>query len=215
MGHANPLRLATSKKVFIQTYVSSSHKKRTMTPPALLLIDIQEGLDEPGYWGTERNNPDAEQHMAALLAFWRTKGWPVVHVKHNSALPASPLVKGKPGNAIKAMVAPLLGEPLIEKSVNSAFIGTDLQVRLDDLGTEKLVIVGLTTDHCVSTTARMAGNLGFDTYVVADATATFDRTGPDGTHIPAELMHRIHLASLQGEFATVLTASELIDRLSS
>ena len=105
---------------------------------------------------------------------------------------------------------PIAGEPVLFKSVNSAFIGTDLELRLRAKGDPGLVIVGITTDHCVSTTTRMAGNLGFDSYLVSDATATFERTGPDGRQWTADEMHETALASLSREFATVLKTTEVI-----
>jgi len=81
------------------------------------------------------------------------------------------------------MVRPKEGEPIIKKNVNSAFIGTDLKQQLDKFNIKKLIIVGLTTDSCVSTTTRMAGNYGYDTFIVSDATATFDKEGADGQNI--------------------------------
>lgn len=113
------------------------------------------------------------------------------------------------GNGFKDIVKPADGEPVIRKNVNSAFIGTDLQERLEADGIRTVVIVGLTTDHCVSTTVRMAGNLGFDVFVVSDATATFNKKGFGGQDFPAELIHETALASLDGEFATVVTTRSL------
>jgi nicotinamidase-related amidase len=180
--------------------------------PALLLIDIQNGFDDPGYWGGDRNNPEAEKNAARLLQHWRTRKLPVFHIKHNSSDKQSRLAPGQKGNEIKDIVKPLEGEPVIGKNVNSAFIGTDLRERLDRQGIGSLVIVGLTTDHCVSTTTRMAGNLGFKTFVVSDATATFDRSGSSGEKFPASLIHDTALASLHGEFATVLTTDQLLKK---
>ncbi|GET31510.1 putative isochorismatase family protein YrdC [Prolixibacter bellariivorans] len=178
--------------------------------PALLLVDIQQGFEDPAYWGGGRNHPDAEKNAARLLEVWRNHGFPVIHVKHNSVLPQSPLAEGKPGNAIQTVVQPNEGEPVIGKTVNSAFIGTDLEQRLHDNDIRQLVVVGLTTDQCISTTVRMAGNLGFDTYVVNDATATFPKAGFDGKHYSAETIHETALASLNEEFATVLNTEDII-----
>lgn len=175
---------------------------------ALILIDVQEGFNDPR-WGA-RNNPQAEEHMARLLAEWRRVGRPVIHVQHDSVVPGSPLRPGQPGNQIKAVVAPRAGEPVFHKTVNSAFIGTGLEKYLRERGLKTLVIVGLTTPHCVSTTARMAGNLGFEAYVVSDATAAYELKGPDGKPRSPENIHDISLATLHGEFATVVTSAELL-----
>ncbi|MFA9391280.1 MAG: cysteine hydrolase family protein [Prolixibacteraceae bacterium] len=176
---------------------------------ALILIDIQKGFEDLAYWG-ERNNPNAEQNAGNLLQHWRKMNQPVFHVKHCSSNPDSILAEGKPGNEIQDVVRPLETEPVIKKNVNSAFIGTDLQQRLEVLGIKKLVIAGLTTDHCVSTSVRMAGNLGFDTIVVNDATATFDKLSFDGKKYPAQLIHDTALASLHEEFAKVLNTNEVL-----
>ena len=134
----------------------------------------------------------------------RQRSLPVYHVKHCSTIPGSRLAEGNPGNDFKELVLPIEGEPVIRKNVNSSFIGTDLKEQLDNAGIRKIVIVGLTTDHCVSTTVRMASNYGFETYVVCDATATFNKRGLNGEMFSAELIHRTALASLSGEFATIL-----------
>ena len=176
--------------------------------PVLLLIDVQKGFDDPN-WGV-RNNPDCEANIGKLLDAWRQAKLPVWHVQHLSTDERSPLAPSKPGCEIKDFAKPLNGEPLIQKNVNSAFIGTSLEKDLREKNLHTLVLVGLTTNHCVSTTARMAGNLGFQTYVVADATATFDRMGPDGMIYSAEQVHKISLASLHHEFATVCTTAGLV-----
>ena len=181
------------------------------TPATLLVVDLQLGFDEPR-WG-RRNNPHLERRASRLLRAWRAAARPVVHVRHMSTEPSSPLRPGQPGNAFKPETAPVDGETVIEKRVNSAFIGTSLEADLRRAGCRGLVIVGLTTNHCVSTTARMAGNLGFTTWVVSDATATFDRVGPDGVEHPAERIHAIALSDLHGEFATVVDTEAVIAAL--
>jgi nicotinamidase-related amidase len=175
---------------------------------ALLLIDIQQGLDEPRLG--KRNNPGAERNIAALLRAWRQTHRPVIHVQHMSQEPDSPLRPDRPGNALKPEVLPVAGEPLFQKTVNSAFIGTALEAHLRDRQIDTLVCAGLTTDHCVSTTVRMAANLGFTVILVSDGTATFERTGPDGEHHSAEQMHQLALASLHEEFATVQRTDEVL-----
>lgn len=175
---------------------------------ALLLIDVHQGLDDPRYGA--RNNPGAERCIADLLAAWRATGRPVIHVQHLSLEPESPLRDGAPGIAFKPETLPAGDEPVFPKHVNSAFIGTGLEAYLRAEGIEALVVAGITTDHCVSTTVRMAGNLGFAVTVVEDATATFERRGPDGIHFSADLMHRAALASLHGEFATVRSSRDIL-----
>ncbi len=185
-----------------------------MPTAALLLIDFQIGFDEP-VWGS-RNNPGAEDMAQLLLRHWRIQQWPVFHVQHVSMEQGSPLASGRSGVAIKPELAPKPGEPLIQKNVNSAFIGTDLEARLRSERLTDLVICGLTTPHCVSTTARMAGNLGFATRVVHDAcaavTAGANVSWAEGLATPsAEQIHQAALSHLHGEFAQVVSAQSLMD----
>ncbi|UOQ69594.1 cysteine hydrolase family protein [Hymenobacter volaticus] len=183
--------------------------------PALLLIDIQKGFDDVAYWGGERNNPTAEDHAAQLLAYWRANQLPIFHVQHSSTNPVSPLWPGQAGHDFKEGFQPLPGETVVPKNVNSAFIGTDLKQQLDAQHLTTLVIAGLTTDHCVSTTTRMAGNFGFTTFLVADASATFNKKGIGSQSFDAELIHQTALASLNGEFATVVNTATVIKQLSA
>lgn len=176
---------------------------------ALILIDIQQGFDDLKYWGP-RNNPQAESNAGKLLAAWRASGRPLFHVQHRSTTPGSPLSPGQPGCEFKSEVAPQAGETVIGKSVNSAFIGTDLEARLRGQGVDTVVIAGLTTAHCVSTTTRMAGNLGFRALLAADGCATHARIGHDGRAYDAESVHAMELAALHGEFAEVVDTGTLL-----
>ena len=178
--------------------------------PALLLIDVQRGMSEEAYYGGNRNNRNAEANMQRILEQWRTLGWPVFHVQHSSPNPESPLHPSCPGFEIKDEVKPQAGEPVIVKNVNSAFIGTNLKDQLGEAGIDTLVIVGLTTNHCVSTTTRMAGNYGYKTMLISDATAAFDSVGIHGEKYDAETIHLTSLASLNGEFSEVIDTKNLL-----
>jgi nicotinamidase-related amidase len=185
---------------------------KDLTPmTALLVIDVQAGFDD-GSWGA-RDNPMAEANIARLLEAWRAMGWPVIHIHHDSRSPTGSFRRGTAGHTPKPEAAPQPHEPAMHKAVNSAFIGTSLEANLRRNGIASVVIVGLTTNHCVSTTARMAGNLGFDTFVVSDATATFDRAALDGRLCMAEDVHGAALSDLKGEFAEVVDTEEVLNAM--
>jgi nicotinamidase-related amidase len=177
------------------------------TNTALILIDVQNYFDNPE--NGKRNNPNAEENMATLLNIWRKSNRPVIHIQHIS----NPSLPHHPGRDIKEIVAPIQEEPVIIKNVNSAFIGTNLENYLKEARIESLVIVGLTTDHCVSTTTRMAKNLGFTPFIVSDATATFERISFDGKLYSAEEIHNLALVSLHEEFATVIDTLGVLELL--
>ena len=177
-----------------------------MPPPTLLVIDVQRAFDDPGW--AERNNPEAEKRLSELLAAWRDAGAPVVHVRHESDARDGRFHRGTPGFEFKPEAEPLPGERVVDKRTNSAFVNTGLEERLRANGAEQVVVAGLTTDHCCSTTARSASDRGFETWFVADATATHARPGFD-----AETMHRTALASLEGEFAQIMSTADAIERL--
>lgn len=180
---------------------------------ALIVIDVQQAFLDPR-WG-ERNNPEAESNIGRLLDAWRNSGRPVRHAVHDSLEANSLLRADSPGNAVQAVAAPTPAEPVYRKHVNSAFIGTNLERDLRQDGIDTLVIVGLTTNHCVSTTARMAANMGFRSFVVSDATASFARMALDGTLRPAEAVHSAALSDLQGEFATVVDTADVLKAVAS
>lgn len=175
---------------------------------ALLVIDMQMGFDDPA-WGA-RNNPRMETNVAALIAVWRAAGAPIIHVHHDSLDLAGRLRRGEPGNAAKPEAHPRPSERVYRKTVNSAFIGTSLEADLRALGIRALVITGLTSNHCVSTTARMASNLGFETLVVGDATAAFERANLEGAIRLAADVHDAALSDLQGEFAQIVDTNWLL-----
>jgi len=184
-----------------------------MAKPTLLVVDVQKAWDDP-VLGQRNNDPSAEENVARLLKAWRTAEAPIIHVRQRETDPDWPMLhEGNPGFEFMDEAVPQEGEPVLTKEVNSAFIGTDLEERLRSTGATTVVIAAFTTDHCGSTTVRMSGNLGFETWYVGDACSTYDREGPDGEVFPAELVHRIALASVHGEFADVITTDEAINRL--
>lgn len=177
----------------------------------LVVIDVQQGFLDPS-WGP-RNNPEAESNIARLMAAWRHTGRPVRYIHHASRSPQGHIYRGTQGHDTKPEAMPLSGEPVHFKSVNSGFIGTSLEHDLRAQGVDTLVIIGLTTNHCVSTTTRMAGNLGFTTYVVEDATAAFDRLGLRGEMRLAADVHAAALSDLSDEFATVIRTDDVLQAL--
>ena len=183
-----------------------------MELPALLVLDVQKGFDDP-YWG-KRNNPEAEGNIASLLTEWRNRKGHVIYTKHLSLDPASPLHHRKPqGTEFKDVVKPLEGEVIFTKNVNSGFIGTELESYLRQNKIKSVVITGLSTQHCVSTTTRMSGNLGFNSFLVSDAIAAFEITDHKGVKHTADSIQDHELAMLQKEFATIVTANDLIRQL--
>jgi len=185
-------------------------KEDFLAQTALILIDWQKAFSNLDYWG-RRNNPEAEANAERLLAHWRRRGWPIIHVKHNSTVPGSLLHPDHAGNAFADFAIPREGESVYEKSVNSAFIETSLENDLRSRRINHLIFCGVTSDHCVNTTARMAGNLGFEVTLAGDACYTFDRKSPNGAVYAAQLVHEVGLASLNGEFANIAKTSDFID----
>ncbi len=176
----------------------------------LVPVGVQRGYDDDRHGA--RNNPDAERHVAELLAAYRRAGLPVVHVGRETVEPGSPFHPNRPGVAFKPAAAPADDEPVVTDRGGGVFLGTDLESRLRTAGVERPVLVGFTTDRRVSTAARTASALGFDPYVVDDATVAFDRE-LDGTRYVAEQTHRVALAQLSGAAATVVETATLLAAL--
>ena len=169
---------------------------------ALVVVDVQKAIDDPR-WG-RRNNANAERAIAALLAAWRAEGLPIVHIRHDLPEPGSPYAPGSPGHAFKAEARPLDGETIIGKSARSAFVDTRLEETLDALGATTLVVCGVLTHNSLEATARHAGDLGYRVFVVADACWAVDVRDLEGRLWPAEDVHALSLAHLDGEYAEVV-----------
>jgi nicotinamidase-related amidase len=183
------------------------------TGAALIVVDVQRAFDQWEAAGKRRNNPDAAARIVELLAAFRASKTTIFHIRHEGTRPDSSFLPGGAGYEVKDEAREIEGEPVLVKRVNSAFIGTDLEQRLRAANIKTLVICGATTNHCVETTTRMAGNLGFEAWLVRDATWSFDRTGPDGDEYSAEQIHAMTLANLNGEFARIVSTATAIAAL--
>ena len=135
------------------------------TNAALLIIDMQQGMNEPKLG--RRNNPGAEVQMQRLLKAWRQCNRPVVHIRHMSRSPDSVFWPGQPGCEFQPALQPLALEHVVEKNVPDAFTATGLERWLHVRGIRQLVIAGVITNNSVESTARSGGNLGFAVTVVS------------------------------------------------
>lgn len=184
-----------------------------MNKKALLIVDVQKAFDDKK-WG-KRNNLDAEENILKLLNFFREENWPIIYIKHLSDNPASLFYPENKGFEIKEIVKPEEKDLILTKKVNSSFIGTNLENILREQNIDTVVITGLTTPHCISTTTRMSGNLGFLTYLVSDATAAFGLKDHNQIYHSADTIHELSLATLHEEFAEILLTEELIKEMTA
>ncbi len=182
--------------------------KRLADNAALVIVDFQKAIDDPK-WG-RRNNPDAEAQAGRLLTAWRDLRRPVVHVQHLSREADSPYRPGQPGCDFKDGLAPGTGEILVQKRTHNAFIDTGLEASLRDRGVEAVVVAGVLLHNSVDATVRMTSNLGFDTWVVADASASVDVVDLEGRHWTAEEVHALSLTHLSGEYAVVASTAGVL-----
>jgi nicotinamidase-related amidase len=183
--------------------------KPDLTDAVLLPIDMQQAFDHAPW--PKRWNADCDAHGLMLLEQWRRADRPIIHVRHDSVVPKSTLGPGQPGNAFRDGYGPQGDEALVSKSVNSAFIGTDLDLRLRRLGAQSIVVFGITTDMCVSTTIRMAANMGWRMILVHDACDCCELGHvTTGDVIPARDVHDAHVATLAAEFCTALSTQDVL-----
>tara|TARA_B100001057_G_C22640679_1_gene868119 strand:+ start:412 stop:981 length:570 start_codon:yes stop_codon:yes gene_type:complete len=177
--------------------------------PALLLVDIQKAFLNKDYPGKKRNNNDAELICGKILQKWRELNLKIIHVRHSSTDTNSMLYESNPGFEFNDYVKPIRNELVLTKKVNSAFIGTGLNKILKKSKIKTLVVIGMTTNHCISTTVRMSGNLGYETYLISDSTACYNTIGLNGKEIDCEIIYEASIASLKDEFAKIINSNEL------
>lgn len=192
--------------------------KKFDSSTAMLLVDVQRGVNDTFYYGGSngrRNNYNAEANIINILNEWRLSGRKVAFTKHNSREENSPLkLSLESGQQLDGM-EPQMGDIVVEKDVNSGFIGTSLELDLRRAGVQRLLVVGFFTNVCIETTVRMSGNMGFDTYLVHDACAAMNVTGHDGTDYDPELVHKMAVANMHGEFCTAITTKDAMDLCAS
>ncbi|WP_323847260.1 isochorismatase family protein [Microbulbifer magnicolonia] len=176
--------------------------------PALLVIDVQQAIDH--FSPHPRNNHVAEQRIAALLEHWRTLEWPVVHIRHSSHFPESPYYADCPHFAFKPEAEPRIGETVLTKRENCAFIGTELDEILRRRGITELVVTGVVINHSVDATIRVAAALGYRILLPEDATAAFAKPLRDGSLLAGEKLQQIFLSNLDGEYAQVCHSRNLL-----
>jgi nicotinamidase-related amidase len=182
---------------------------------ALLVIDVQKGIDQVNHWGGNRNNPEAEGNILKLLSLWRKNNLPVYIIKHSSFSLESPFHPSNDGHALKDFVEPMQTEKLVVKSTTNAFLKTNLEMLLRDENVTNLFVTGFVTNNSVEATVRMAGELGFNTTVVADATACFNKKAIDGTIYRSEIIHQISLANMKDEYASVKATEDVVESFSN
>ncbi len=183
---------------------------------ALLVIDPQQGINDLTHWGGptgRRNNPGAEANIQTLMDAFRGSGLPVIFTAHDSRQAVSPLKLGTPGGEFLDGIVPRSGELVIRKDINSSFVGTVLELELRRKSINRLVTVGYFTNFCVESSVRMAGNMGYDSYLLPEACATCNRIGFDGVDYDPDVVHNLAVASLNGEFATALHMEDALGLL--
>lgn len=183
---------------------------------ALLVIDAQKGINELQHWGGpngRRNNPGAEGHIQTLMDAFRSKGLAVIFTVHDSRQAVSPLKLDTPGGEFLEGIVPRDDELVIRKDINSGFVGTNLELELRRRTIDRVVTVGFFTNFCVESSVRMAGNMGYDSYLLPEACATTNRIGFDGVDYDPDLVHNLAVASLNGEFGTALLVDDALGLL--
>lgn len=180
-------------------------------PLPLIILDVQDAIDQPVWDG--KNNPGYLAVIQRLLAHWREKGWPVIHVKHDEPTPTSSYHTHGPWNAIKREVAPIAGEPVIAKEQNCAFIATELDAVLKDMGTDRLVLTGVVIHNSMDATVRAGKALGYRIILLSDATTAVPVRAPDGKTWDAATVQELTLAILGSEYAEVMKSDELLAQM--
>ncbi|MEP1144193.1 MAG: isochorismatase family protein [Henriciella sp.] len=181
-----------------------------IAPTPLVILDVQDAINQPVWDG--KNNPDYLSVIEYLLGKWREHGWPVIHVKHDEATPSSTYHTHGPWNAIQKSVFPRPSEKVVIKHQNCAFIRTDLEKTLVELGAKQFVLVGVVIHNSMDATIRAAKALGYEIILPTDATTSVPVTGRNGRRWDAAEVFQITLAILENEYAVLSSSEEVIAR---
>lgn len=184
--------------------------ERGASVDALVLIDLQNDYFPGGAFELDRPEAAVANARAALDVF-RTRGAPVIHIRHETVRPgATFFVPGTPGAQIHPLVVPLSDEPVVLKHFPNSFRETDLQVRLTGLGVRRVIVAGMMTNMCVDATVRAAVDGGFVATVLHDACAARPLEFL-GQTIPAPQVHAAFMAALGMAYARVVSTEEYLD----
>ncbi|PAU59527.1 cysteine hydrolase [Pseudomonas sp. PIC25] len=178
----------------------------TLSNATLLIIDAQEeyrsgALALPGL-------DAAAAEIASLLGAARATGVAVVHVRHLGITGGLFDPQGPRGQFLPEL-APQPGEVVVEKRLPNAFAGTELHDRLQALGHLDLIVCGFMTHSSISTTVRACKDYGYRCTLVDSACATRDLPSPEGV-IQADVVHRMEMAILADNFATVVQQAKAL-----
>lgn len=182
-----------------------------MTKTALIIVDMQNDYFPDGKW-TLNGVEAAAENVAKVLADFRERQQPVIHVRHEFASSDAPFfVPGTEGANIRASLAPADGEFQVLKHEVNSFKGTELQALLQREQITNLVIAGAMSHICIDSTTRAAGDLGYANVVLHDACATLDAEF-NGVKVPAEHVHAAFMAGLAFAYAEVIATDEFLTR---
>jgi nicotinamidase-related amidase len=188
---------------------ATSIKQLTAKQTALVVIDIQNE-----YFDGKMPIPDgmkALKQSRKLVDFAHKKGMPVIFVRHEGPADGPQFAKGSHFAEFHKDLQPGKGDIVITKATPSSFVGTDLDAQLKKLGIKDLIVTGLMTHMCVSSTARDAVPLGYQVIIPEDATATRSLATWDNSVVDSKDLQRAALAGVADVFAEIKTTQQVLD----
>ncbi|MCC9622494.1 isochorismatase family protein [Thalassospira sp. MA62] len=178
---------------------------------ALIVLDVQKAMDDPRW--NSKNNPHYAEVIAKILTNFRAAKLPIIHVCHQEANPDSSFYVAGSGQAFKDEARPLGGETVIAKQQNCAFVGTSLEKHLHDHGIKRLIFTGVVIHNSMDVTIRMAHCLGFENWLVLDATTAIDVIDINGKTFPAQDVFDLYAAVLASEYCQITQSTEMLSNI--